>query len=248
MTKYDRLDYKILGYGLLGSEIVRQTDWSYISRKKDGIDIRFPSSYEEYLIHPWNYFCVINCIANTDTYSSDKFGMLNVNYRAVIKLVDICNKIGAKLVQISTDYVYSGNEPYVTEDDLPIPAQNWYTYSKLLADEYIQARANKWLIIRTSFKPRPFPYEKAFTTQYGNFDYVDVIAKLIIRLIESDARGIYNVGTEEKSMYDLAVRTNKAVRPTARLIHKTTPRDIRMDLTKMQDHFSFVEREKEMEE
>ena len=28
----------ILGYGLLGSELYKQTGWDYISRKKDGID------------------------------------------------------------------------------------------------------------------------------------------------------------------------------------------------------------------
>ena len=29
----------ILGYGLLGSELVKKTGWDYISRKKDGFNI-----------------------------------------------------------------------------------------------------------------------------------------------------------------------------------------------------------------
>ena len=39
----------ILGDGLLGSEIYRQSDWDYISRKKDKIDFREPNSYKNYL-------------------------------------------------------------------------------------------------------------------------------------------------------------------------------------------------------
>ena len=30
----------IIGDGLLGNELIKQTSWQYISRKKDGIDIR----------------------------------------------------------------------------------------------------------------------------------------------------------------------------------------------------------------
>ena len=55
----------VLGDGLLGSEIVRQTGWDYISRKKDGVDFTKPLSYIE---HTNKYNTIINCIANTDTY------------------------------------------------------------------------------------------------------------------------------------------------------------------------------------
>jgi hypothetical protein len=35
-----------LGDGLLGSEIVKQTDWSLISRKKNGFDINVKTIYD----------------------------------------------------------------------------------------------------------------------------------------------------------------------------------------------------------
>ena len=40
----------VLGDGLLGTEIVKQTNWSYISRKKDNIDFTSPSTYFDYLL------------------------------------------------------------------------------------------------------------------------------------------------------------------------------------------------------
>lgn len=228
--KGNRINYLILGDGLLGSEIRNQTGWEYISRKKDSIDFNRIVTYEDYLHHPWLDMHIINCIANTDTYSNDKYNMLKTNYWAVMNLVDHCNLYNSKIIQISTDYVYAGNEPYAAEEDRPIPADNWYSYSKLLADEYIQARANKWLIIRTSFKPRPFPYEKGWIGQRGNFDYVDVISRIIVELIKGDARGIYNVGTGEKTMYDLASITRN-VTPTTELPF-TAPENITMNLNK----------------
>ena len=39
----------ILGDGLLGSEIRKQTNWDYISRKKDGIDFCDIKTYKEFL-------------------------------------------------------------------------------------------------------------------------------------------------------------------------------------------------------
>ena len=60
-------------------------------------------------------------------------------------------------------------------------------------------------------KPKPFPYEKAWTNQIGNFDYVDNQAKRLVGLVNSDAKGIVNVGRETVSMYELAKQTKKDV-------------------------------------
>ena len=40
-----KLKVLVLGDGLLGSEIVKQTEWDYISRKKDGFDITDMETY-----------------------------------------------------------------------------------------------------------------------------------------------------------------------------------------------------------
>lgn len=230
----------VLGDGLLGSEIVKQTGWDYISRKKDGFDI---TKFKE-----WNFFldmikCVdemldtdiiINCIGYTNTYDPKPNKSIEINYKSVIELVDFCNLCEKKLVHISTDYIYGFSESEAKETDVPVHARNWYSYSKLLADAYVQYFCNDYLLIRTSFKPKPFPYENAIITQKGNFDYVDDIAKLIIQLIEKDASGIYNVGTEIKTIYELALET-KNVEKTNKLLDPSMPTDITMNLEKMRN-------------
>ena len=121
----------------------------------------------------------------------------------LVDLVDYCNRQGKKYVHISTDIVYAGSVHSASEDDVPIHARNWYAYSKLLADGYVQAVCEDYLLIRTAFKPRPFPHKVA-VNKVGNFDYVDVITGLIVELIEGEASGVYNVGTKLKTMLEHA--------------------------------------------
>jgi dTDP-4-dehydrorhamnose reductase len=81
----------------------------------------------------------------------------------------------AKLVHISSDYVFGGEEaicttPY-TEYDTPVPA-NVYGRSKLAGEEYIKHLCNRYFIVRTSAL-----YGIAgSSTKGGNF--VDTIRKI----------------------------------------------------------------------
>lgn len=222
----------ILGYGKLGKELVSQTQWHYITRSIDGFDFCNIKSYS-YLLD--DYQTIINTIADTNTYSNNKENHLNVNFKAVCDLTDYCNLTNKKLVQISTDYIYTYSPQYATEESVPSNTPNWYTYSKLLADGYVQIRSKDYLLIRTSFKPKPFPYDKALVRQKGNFDYIDVIGRIIIKLINKNARGIFNVGTEIKTIYDLALQTNPNVNAWFGELDPTMPSDISMNLSKMEN-------------
>ena len=89
----------VLGDGLLGSEMVKQTGWDIISRKKDRFNITQPSTFINYFIDIFEgviatkkYDVIVNCIANTNTYSTNKEEHWDVNYKGVSNLVDFCNK------------------------------------------------------------------------------------------------------------------------------------------------------------
>jgi dTDP-4-dehydrorhamnose reductase len=200
----------VIGDGLLGSEIVKQTSWDFISRKKDGIDFTKIDSYINLIS---NYDTIINCVAFTQTYSEDKKSNREINFESVVNLSDHCVNTNKKLIHISTDYVYKNSKDNACEDDLPLISENWYTYYKLLADEYILLKNNNFLICRCSFKPNPFPHEKSWIDHVGNFDYVNVISDLIIKLINKNAKGLFNVGTDLKSIYELSKQTKPDVIP-----------------------------------
>lgn len=211
----------ILGNGLLGKELKLQTNWKVISRK-NGFDITRPDTFTFIGVPD----ILVNCVAFTDTYSKLRDEHWNVNYKGVKTLIDYCNNLKIKLVHISTGYVYSGSKSEARETDVPVHNQCWYTYTKLLADGLVQLEANDYLLIRCVHKPKPFPHEKGWIDQVGNFDYVDVIAEKIIKLINKDARGVYNVGTELKTMQELSGMPACFAGPEV-------PRDISMNLEKL---------------
>jgi dTDP-4-dehydrorhamnose reductase len=219
----------ILGNGLLGKELAKQTGWDILSRSVNGLDLTDITTWAHLLLP---YDTIINCIAYTNTYDTNKEKHWDINYKAVDELMDYCNNHNKKLIHISTDYVYTNSLGIPNEDGIPIHQSTYYAYTKLLADGYIELKGKNYLILRGTHKPTPFPYKKAWINQLGNFDYIDVIASLYIKLIEKDAKGLFNVGTEPKSMYHLARKTNPNVES---ILNEDTkvPLNVIMDVSKL---------------
>ena len=225
----DKLNVVILGDGLLGGEIKKQTKWNVLSRKLTSFDVNDLDSSFSGLD---KIDIIINCIANTDTYSDDKKTHWDINYAFVNDLIKYCNSNVIKLVHISTDYVYTGSINNASEEDVPVHCNNWYGYTKLLGDGLVQLQSNDYLLIRCTHKPNPFPYDEAWIDQVGNFDYVNIISDLIIKLVNSGVSGLYNVGTETKTMYEMASKT-KSVSKIFTPSH--VPKNQSMDITKLKN-------------
>jgi hypothetical protein len=213
----------VLGDGLLGSELVKQTGWDYFSRKKDGFDI---TDYQ-YMINIFpDYDIIVNCIANTNSYLDDKKSHWDTNYEFAALVSDITNTEQIKLVHISTEFVYADNPTPATEEDLPQHDRSWYAHTKVLADAYIQLNHSNYLICRELHKPNPFPYDKVWKVQTSG-DTVDKIAELIIKLINKNAQGVFNVGTGDKWLRELAPNAEEIEAPAH------VPKDTRMNLDKL---------------
>jgi len=223
--------YLILGDGLLGSAVIGTSGWPFVPRRHHGFDINNESTWRCNI--PNGVTHIINLIANTDTYSTDIDDMFETNYRGVIKLVDYCNDKGIKLIHFSTDYVYENSKPNAKETDKTKPTTP-YAMSKALADEYIMKHSNDYLVLRGSQKDDPFPYESAFTNLYGNFDYPDKIAELVIEMVRSEAVGLYNIGTPIKSMFELAKLSKQDVKEALAPDH--FPKDVTMNISLMEKH------------
>ena len=136
-----------------------------------------------------------------------------VNVEGTRYLVRAANEVGAKLVHISTDYVFDGEQGNYREDDTPGPVLNYYSLTKLVAEVAARA-AVRHLIIRTSFRPREFTYPVAFSDVYTSQDYVDIIAPqiaLAVRHAADISDEVLHIATERKSVYELAKRRNPRV-------------------------------------
>jgi dTDP-4-dehydrorhamnose reductase len=96
---------------------------------------------------------IIHTAAYTDVDGSElnRQKAFAVNAQGTENVVQAARGLGAILFYISTDYVFDGkkDKPY-TETDLPHPI-NIYGQSKLEGEKIIQARLDKYFILRTSW-------------------------------------------------------------------------------------------------
>ena len=136
------------------------------------------------------------------------------------------------LVHISTDYVFEGVSGGYAEDDPLGPVRNYYSLSKLVAEE-VARTCPQHLVIRTSFRPREWPYTIAFTDLFTSQDYVDVIAPEIataIRRCKEIPYDTVHIATERKSVYELAKRRKPNVKRGSKAdVDVNFPDDISLD-------------------
>ena len=95
----------------------------------------------------------INCAAYTavDKAESDREQAFLINAEAVRFLAKACKSVSARLIHISTDYVFDGNSSKpLLEDDKTAPI-NVYGESKLRGEELARIEDPDTLIIRTAW-------------------------------------------------------------------------------------------------
>ena len=105
-------------------------------------DITLPESYETLLTCGTAFDLVINCAANVKHFSKGD-DIEEINYRGVCKLVDFCEKCGARFIQVSTESVAgmtAGEKPcFLSEQQLWFGqiTDNQYVRSKFLAERHV---------------------------------------------------------------------------------------------------------------
>lgn len=193
--------------GMLGRDLMSQ-----LGDRGRGVDIEDMdiTSYEsvERVLTALKPTAVINCAAYTDVDGCETHTerAMQVNGEGVAYLAMTTRQLDAKLVQISTDYVFDGGKgtPYA-EDDAPHPL-SVYGESKLAGEMNAAFNANH-LIVRTQWlyglhgknfveTMLKLATEKDQLTvvddQTGSPTWTVDLAKAIITLIEKDCRGIYH--------------------------------------------------------
>ncbi|MCK6618749.1 MAG: SDR family oxidoreductase [Cyclobacteriaceae bacterium] len=113
------------------------------------LDITDPSQVNEVITRSQPDI-VINTAAatNVDWCEQNQEACTLANTTAVKYLVEACNKAGAHLIQLSTDFIFDGTKELLTEEDKPGPV-NHYGWTKLQAEQHIQTQSASWCIIRT---------------------------------------------------------------------------------------------------
>lgn len=167
---------------------------------------------------------VINAAAFTDVdgCETDRERAFAANAFGVHNIVRMCREFSTKLIHISTDYVFSGDNGMYLENSFPDPV-NYYGYSKSVGDAFALSLDNS-LIVRTSGvfgTNRNFPIfvynnlkqGKTVNALNGYYSPISshLLAKSIMELTRiRDIQGIINVAGTRVSRVDFATKIAEA--------------------------------------
>lgn len=165
------------------------------------------------VINPAAYTNVDGCEINTDlAFKANSIGPRN--------LAIACEKVGAKLIQISTDYVFQGKGTVAyREYDVPNPISA-YGKTKLLGENYVKEFCSKYFIVRTAWlygyngnnfvktitkAAKEKGHLDVVNDQRGNPTNAEDLAYHILKIALTNEYGIYHcTGKGECSWYDFA--------------------------------------------
>jgi dTDP-4-dehydrorhamnose reductase len=189
---------------------------------------------------------IINAAAatNVDWCESNREETWKINVTGVENLVEATRKVGAKLIHVSTDYVFDGkNGPY-DEEAKPNPI-GYYGKTKLASENAIRAAEIPHVIIRTIvlygtginvkanfalWVINSLKSGKPITVvddQHGNPTYVDDLAMALIKTFEMNREGTFHIGGGEfLSRYDFAMRATEIFNLDASLVKRIKTNDL----------------------
>ncbi|MBR1859042.1 MAG: dTDP-4-dehydrorhamnose reductase [Selenomonadaceae bacterium] len=156
---------------------------------------------------------VIHCAAYTavDKAENEPELAMKVNGTATETIAKVCSEIDAKMIYISTDYVFpgDGDAPYETNDKKNPP--NAYGQSKLAGENAVINNLKKYFIVRISwvFGVNGKNFVKTMlrlsetkdkltvvNDQIGSPTYTADLAPLLVDMVQTDKYGIYHATNE----------------------------------------------------
>jgi dTDP-4-dehydrorhamnose reductase len=211
---------------MLGSDVVsvlKQSECSFVAVGRDECDITDREQCLE-VLRKSGAAIVINCAAFTrvDDAETSEAAAMRVNADGAGNLAWACSLQQARLVHVSTDYVFDGTKPgSYLESDVTGPL-NAYGRSKLAGEKAITAEAEDFIIVRSSWL-----YGKAgnnfvktmlkaagsgkalkvVADQVGAPTYTRDLAGALVQVAFSGERGIFHVTNSGAcSWYEFAVK------------------------------------------
>lgn len=199
-----------LGYDVLKALLARGKEAKGVSSKEMNL---MDVSQIEHVISSYHPDVIIHCGAYTavDKAEEESIPCMQVNAVGTLAIAKAAKAIDAKLVYISTDYVFDGegNIPFGTSDTkAPV---NMYGLTKLFGEQAVQLVCQKHFIVRISwvFGKNGNNFIKTMlrlgktrdeisvvSDQWGSPTYTADLAPLLCDMIETDAYGVYHATNE----------------------------------------------------
>ncbi len=210
--------------GQLGYDVVKRLDIlgiEAIGVDIDDFDLTDKEQTEQYILN-YKPDVIVHCAAYTavDNAEDERELCHAVNVEGTRNVSDAAIEIGAKLVYISTDYVFDGLGKEPQSEDKGTSPINYYGITKEKSEKIVKELIEKHFIIRTSwvyglngnnFVKTMLKLAKTkngisvVSDQIGAPTYTKDLAEFIVNLIQTDQYGTYHGVSEEYcSWYEFA--------------------------------------------
>jgi dTDP-4-dehydrorhamnose reductase len=163
---------------------------------------------------------------NVDKCETKKEHAWKINVEGTSNISLACSKANAKLVYISTDYIFDGEKGLYIEEDKPNPI-NYYGATKLEGENQVVQHCKNYAILRTSVLYGWHPWKQNFATwvinslkqgkeitvvkdHYNTPTLADNLAEMALEAVQKDLQGLYHAsGSERISRYEFALQIAK---------------------------------------
>lgn len=175
-------------------------------------------------------------ITNVDLCETDRESAWKINVSGVENIVQTAKLTGAKLVHLSTDYVFDGKSGPYTEVDRPNP-MSYYGRTKLASENIVTASGIPYAIVRTMVlygtgygvkanfalwlikELLEERHVRVVDDQVGNPTLADDLAFAILKIIELERTGIFHVsGPDLVSRHEFALTLARVFHCNKKLI------------------------------
>ena len=210
--------YLITGFkGQLGYDIARELDargeHEYLALDIDEMDI---TNREQVMktVKTYKPDVIFHCAAWTAVDKAEEEAnekkVYDINVKGTKNLTDASIEVGAKMVYMSTDYVFDGTkEGLYTEEDQVNP-RSVYGTTKFLGEQEVRRNPNHFItriswvfgingnnFIKTMLKlSDKYQQLTVVNDQIGSPTYTVDLAKLLVEMVQTDKYGTYNVNNE----------------------------------------------------
>jgi dTDP-4-dehydrorhamnose reductase len=210
--------------GQLGKELVElfsKVDFNVYGYNREQMDVTNQEKVQE-IIHKIKPDIVLHSAAHTkvDLAESEPDHAYDINAYGTRNVAVASEQVGAKLVYVSTDYVFdgTGTEPY--NEFSPTSPLGIYGKSKLAGERFVRDLHSKFFIVRTSWVYGKYGDNfvktmlklgeereelSVVSDQIGCPTYTRDLANCMLELVQSERYGVYHVSNSGKcSWYEFA--------------------------------------------
>ncbi len=201
--------------GMLGSEtvrVLRERGIPFLGAGSGELDITDRAAVLR-VFGEYRPDAVLHCAAYTqvDRAEEEPERCMLINAEGTRSIAEACRMTGAKMLYLSTDYVFSGEGDRPWETDDPTGPRNVYGASKLAGEAAVQETLERYFIVRTSWLTGEHGKHfvgamlrlaedrrevRVVDDQVGSPTFTADLAPLLCDMLETERYGVYHATNE----------------------------------------------------